>query len=92
MCLLCLLRKERGEKLSDGKPGFIMWPRQRVCSIFLSEVDYLTKTAGVFHSFTLTGEKDATLPPFRSPIKSIRGRHPELQYPPYWPPYARSAC
>ncbi|MBK8973904.1 MAG: 1-acyl-sn-glycerol-3-phosphate acyltransferase [Hahellaceae bacterium] len=70
-------------KVDRWKTGFYHVAEATGLPIFLSEVDYLTKTAGVFHSFKLTGEKDADISAIQESYKSIRGRYPELQYPPY---------
>ena len=51
--------------------------------IFLAKVDYRTKEAGVFHSYQLTGNKDTDIAAIQESYKSVYGRYPADQFPPY---------
>ena len=65
------------------KTGFYHIAEECQLPIFLSKVDYRTKESGVFHSFSLTDDKEADIEAIQESYRSIYGKFPELQYPPY---------
>ncbi len=65
------------------KTGFYHVAQGCGLPIFLAKVDYLSKESGVFHSFTLTGNKDDDIKAMQASYESIQGKYPLDQYPPY---------
>jgi hypothetical protein len=51
--------------------------------IFLAKVDYLSKQTGVFHTFTLTGNKDNDIKAMQASYETIQGKFPLDQFPSY---------
>ena len=51
--------------------------------IFLAKVDYLSKETGVFHIFKLTESKDDDIQAMQASYKSVYGKYPAKQFPPY---------
>ncbi len=68
------------------KTGFYHVAKASGLPIFLSQVDYRTKTAGVFHSFQPTDNMDADIAAIQESYKHICGRIPANQYPAYCGP------
>jgi hypothetical protein len=54
--------------------------------IFLAKVDYLSKETGVFHIFKLTGSKEDDIQAMQASYKSVYGKYPTEQFPPYQGP------
>lgn len=73
-------------RVDRWKTGFYHVAEATGLPIFLSQVDYRTRTAGVFHAFQLTGSRDADIAAIQESYKSICGRHPALQFPSYTGP------
>jgi 1-acyl-sn-glycerol-3-phosphate acyltransferase len=51
--------------------------------IFLAKVDYLSKQAGVFHTFTLTGNKETDIKAMQASYETVQGKFPLDQFPCY---------
>jgi len=69
--------------VSKWKTGFYHVAQGCNLPIFLAKVDYLSKETGVFHTFQLTGNKDNDIQAIQSSYKSIHGKFPMDQFPPY---------
>ena len=69
--------------VSKWKTGFYHVAQGCELPIFLAKVDYLSKEAGVFHTFTLTGDKEEDIQAIQASYKSIQGKFPNDQYPLY---------
>ncbi|MCG8613560.1 MAG: 1-acyl-sn-glycerol-3-phosphate acyltransferase [Pseudomonadales bacterium] len=69
--------------VKSWKTGFYHIAQDCGIPIFLAKVDYRTKVSGVFHSFQLTGDKDADIDAIQESYKRVCGKKPQLQYPPY---------
>ncbi len=67
--------------VSKWKTGFYHVAQGCELPIFLAKVDYLSKEAGVFHTFTLTGDKEEDIQAIQASYKSIQGKFPNDQYP-----------
>ncbi|MBA6392185.1 1-acyl-sn-glycerol-3-phosphate acyltransferase [Colwellia sp. BRX10-3] len=65
------------------KTGFYHVAQGSGLPIFLAKVDYLSKESGVFHTFTLTENKEEDIKAIQASYKSIRGKFPLHQFPPY---------
>ena len=65
------------------KTGFYHVAQGCGLPIFLAKVDYLSKESGVFHTFSLTENKDDDIKAMQASYESIRGKFPLHQYPPY---------
>lgn len=65
------------------KTGFYHVAQGCELPIFLAKVDYLSKEAGVFHTFTLTHHKENDINAMQASYESIQGKFPEDQYPAY---------
>jgi len=65
------------------KTGFYHVAQGTGLPIFLAMVDYRTKVSGVFHSYQLTGDKEADIKAIQASYSSICGRFPEKQFPSY---------
>ena len=65
------------------KTGFYHVAQGSGLPIFLAKVDYLSKESGVFHTFTLTENKDEDIKAIQASYKSIRGKFPLHQFPSY---------
>ncbi|QBG36861.1 1-acyl-sn-glycerol-3-phosphate acyltransferase [Litorilituus sediminis] len=65
------------------KTGFYHVAQGCDLPIFLAKVDYLSKEAGVFHTFSLTGDKDSDIQAMQASYKSIQGKFPDEQFPEY---------
>ena len=72
--------------VSKWKTGFYHVAEDTGLPIFLAKVDYQKKESGVFHSFTLTGNKEQDIQAIQSSYKSVCARFPDLQYPVYTGP------
>ncbi len=73
-------------KVDKWKTGFYHVAEETGLPIFLAQVDYRTKTSGVFHSYQLSGNKDADIKAIQASYSRICGRYPQDQYPPYTGP------
>ncbi len=51
--------------------------------IFLAKVDYSNKQAGVFHTFTLSGDQETDIKAMQASYKTVQGKFPLDQYPAY---------
>ncbi|MCW8834231.1 MAG: lysophospholipid acyltransferase family protein [Colwellia sp.] len=69
--------------VSKWKTGFYHVAQGCKLPIFLAKVDYLSKEAGVFHTFKLTGDKEEDIQAIQASYTSIQGKHPKDQYPLY---------
>ena len=65
------------------KTGFYHVAQGCNIPIFLAKVDYREKEAGVFHSFQVTGDKDNDIQAIQASYKTVYGKFPDDQYPPY---------
>lgn len=65
------------------KTGFYHVARDSGLPIFLAKVDYRSKIAGVFHSFSLTDDKDKDIEAMQASYSSVCGKFPEQQFPAY---------
>jgi len=65
------------------KTGFYHVAQGCELPIFLAKVDYLNKETGVFHTFKLTGDKEEDIQAIQSSYRSIHGKYPQDQFPPY---------
>ena len=72
----------RGQ-VTAWKTGFYHVAQDCGLPIFLAKVDYRTKESGVFHAYQLTGDKDADIAAIQESYKSVYGKFPLLQFPPY---------
>lgn len=68
------------------KTGFYHLAHSCNLPIFLAKVDFRTKEAGVFHTFTLTDNKEKDIATIQESYKSVCGKYPEKQFPPYTGP------
>jgi len=73
-------------KVDKWKTGFYHVAEATGLPIFLAQVDYRTKVSGVFHTYQLTGNKDADIEAIQSSYTRIYGRHPQDQFPAYTGP------
>lgn len=73
-------------KVASWKTGFYHVAQDCGLPIFLAKVDYRTKESGVFHSFQLTGNKDADILAIQESYKSVYGKFPHHQFPSYTGP------
>ncbi|TYK65858.1 1-acyl-sn-glycerol-3-phosphate acyltransferase [Colwellia echini] len=69
--------------VTKWKTGFYYVAQECNLPIFLAKVDYLKKEAGVFHTFKVTQDKDYDIKVIQAAYKSVQGKCPEDQYPPY---------
>ncbi len=69
--------------VTKWKTGFYHVAQGCELPIFLAKVDYLSKETGVFHTFKLTGNKENDLQAIQASYKTIQGKCPKDQYPPY---------
>ena len=51
--------------------------------LFLAKVDYLSKEAGVFHTFKLTDNKDNDIKAIQASYETVQGKFPADQFPAY---------
>ncbi len=65
------------------KTGFYHVAQGCGLPIFLAKVDYLSKEAGVFHTFQLTDNKENDIKAMQASYESIQGKFPKDQYPHY---------
>lgn len=65
------------------KTGFYHVAQGCGLPIFLAKVDYFSKESGVFHTFTLTGNKEEDIKAMQASYESIQGKYPLHQFPPY---------
>ncbi|MCO4799215.1 MAG: 1-acyl-sn-glycerol-3-phosphate acyltransferase [Colwelliaceae bacterium] len=70
-------------KSDKWKTGFYHVAQDCGIPIFLSKVDYLIKEAGVFHSYTITGDKEDDIKAIQASYKRIAGKFIDKQYPHY---------
>lgn len=70
-------------KVDKWKTGFYHVAEATGLPIFLAQVDYRTKVSGVFHTYHLTGNKEADIEAIQSSYTRIYGRHPQDQFPAY---------
>lgn len=69
--------------VTQWKTGFYHVAQGCNLPIFLAKVDYLSKETGVFHTFKLTGDKEEDIQAIQASYRSIHGKYPQDQYPPY---------
>lgn len=69
--------------VTKWKTGFYHVAQGCNLPIFLAKVDYLSKEAGVFHTFTLTENKDNDIKAIQASYRTIQGKFPLDQYPSY---------
>lgn len=65
------------------KTGFYHVAQGCELPIFLAKVDYLSKEAGVFHTFSLTENKDSDIKAIQASYESVQGKFPLDQFPAY---------
>ena len=65
------------------KTGFYHVAQGCKLPIFLAKVDYLSKEAGVFHTFNLTDNKNDDIKAIQASYKTVQGKFPLAQYPAY---------
>ncbi|MCP4986558.1 MAG: acyltransferase [Colwellia sp.] len=65
------------------KTGFYHVAQGCDLPIFLAKVDYLSKEAGVFHTFQLTESKGNDIKAIQASYETIQGKFPSDQYPAY---------
>ena len=73
-------------KVDKWKTGFYHVAQETGLPIFLAQVDYRTKVSGVFHTYQLTGNKEADIEAIQASYQRIYGRHPQDQFPAYTGP------
>jgi len=73
-------------KVDKWKTGFYHVAQETGLPIFLAQVDYRTKVSGVFHTYLLTGNKEADIEAIQASYQRIYGRHPQDQFPAYTGP------
>jgi 1-acyl-sn-glycerol-3-phosphate acyltransferase len=69
--------------VSKWKTGFYHVAQGCGLPIFLAKVDYLNKQTGVFHTFTLTQDKESDIKAIQASYEIIQGKSPRNQYPSY---------
>ncbi len=69
--------------VTKWKTGFYHVAQGCDLPIFLAKVDYQSKETGVFHTFKLTGDKENDIQAIQASYKSVHGKFPKEQYPPY---------
>jgi len=69
--------------VTKWKTGFYHVAQGCNLPIFLAKVDYLSKEAGVFHTFKLTENKENDIQAIQASYKTIQGKFPLDQYPGY---------
>lgn len=69
--------------VTKWKSGFYHVAQGCGLPIFLAKVDYLSKETGVFHTFTLTQNKQDDINAIQASYNSIQGKFPLNQYPNY---------
>lgn len=69
--------------VTKWKTGFYHVAQGCNLPIFLAKVDYQSKETGVFHTFALTGDKDSDIQAIQASYKTVQGKHPRHQFPPY---------
>lgn len=69
--------------VTKWKTGFYHIAQGCDLPIFLAKVDYKTKETGVFHTFTLTGDKGNDIQSIQASYKTIHGKFIDDQYPLY---------
>jgi len=72
--------------VTKWKTGFYHVAQDCGLPIFLAKVDFIKKESGVFHSYELTGDKDADVRAIQESYKRICGKYPKDQYPLYTGP------
>jgi len=65
------------------KTGFYHVAQGCELPIFLAKVDYLSKEAGVFHTFSLTENKENDIKAIQASYESVQGKFPLDQFPAY---------
>ncbi len=65
------------------KTGFYHVAQGCDLPIFLAKVDYLSKEAGVFHTFQLTENKDNDIKAIQASYETVKGKFPADQFPAY---------
>ncbi|HCM48811.1 MAG TPA: acyltransferase [Colwellia sp.] len=65
------------------KTGFYHVAQGCELPIFLAKVDYLSKEAGVFHTFSLTENKESDIKAIQASYESVQGKFPLEQFPAY---------
>jgi len=69
--------------VTKWKTGFYHIAQGCKLPIFLAKVDFQSKETGVFHTFTLTGDKENDIQAMQASYKTIHGKYPQDQYPAY---------
>jgi hypothetical protein len=69
--------------VTKWKTGFYHVAQGCDLPIFLAKVDYLSKEAGVFHTFSLTEDKESDIKAIQASYETIQGKFPLDQYPAY---------
>ncbi len=70
-------------KSNKGKTGFYHVAKDCELPIFLAKVDYLLKEAGVFHSYSVTNDKEHDIKSMQASYKCVAGKHLKQQFPCY---------
>ena len=73
-------------KVTKWKTGFYHVALDCDLPIHLVQLDYLNKTLGVFHTFTVTGDKEHDITVMQEAYKLIHGCKTENQFPDYTGP------
>lgn len=70
-------------KTEKWKTGFYHVAEDTDLPIFLAKVDFKLKEAGVFHSYQLSGDKEADIQAIQESYKTVYGKHIKDQFPAY---------
>jgi len=69
--------------VAKWKTGFYHVAQGCELPIFLAKVDYLSKEAGVFHTFKLTENKENDIKAIQASYETVKGKFPDDQFPAY---------
>ncbi len=69
--------------VAKWKTGFYHVAQGCQLPIFLAKVDYLSKEAGVFHTFQLTENQNNDIKAIQASYETIKGKYPRDQFPAY---------
>lgn len=70
-------------KVEKWKTGFYHVTQDCQLPLHLAKVDYVNKSAGVFHSFHITGNKEDDIKVIQEAYKLIQGKNTDKQFPDY---------
>jgi hypothetical protein len=75
----------RGDS-AKWRTGFYHVAKDCGIPIFLAKVDYRVKETGAFHTYQLTDNKEEDIQAIQESYKSVYGKFPKKQFPPYTGP------